>query len=713
VRQALQGAQSGWLGAIGVSALGLLTVGCYDGLGADAGAGDDAAEGGSTVGFDTDVGPDSEGHDGSSGGDSAVSGDTGEPQIPFEPLPPASALAKVKDFLTGLPPDADEQAAYLADPTVLRSMVDGWMQTAEFEARALQIFDQLFQQEVSVDDLAEYLDNNPNRVQGMNTRSGGRMLRSIAQSFSHTAWDIVAQQRPFHEVLTTRTFMLNVPQMVMLSWLDAAPRDDLGDNLPSWVLDRYQDFRVGVEWTGTPIPINQTLNPESANFMRFWLDGAPTGNCVEPLQDTTTGRAALVDALELMFQVTPSNVGCAMGAAVFTDADWELRPVTLRVAGDGEDPTAFFALGTMRDAPELVLRSDRVGFFTTLGFAAHWLTNDSNQHRVTGNQALIVGLGRTFDPEDLFAPSDGASIDEGHADPDTPCFGCHKDLDPMRDFLRHSYTYSGSKRPAASLAELPAQGYFSIDGSAAVSGQGVADLGAAMAGHDRFAPAWTEKLCTLVNATACDPEDPELIRIAGSFADSNFDFRTLVRELVTSPLVTFDARTLTHDTIGNPILPVTQDRFCRRMSLRLGIADMCNLDGMLEVPVALGRRFRALADGVPPISYGRSAVLPFVTTAPDVFSVASVERMCQLTAERWVGDGEGALWGVADREAALDQIVGDLMGFPEGDARALPVRTLLAEHWDTAVSEGASETDAMRSTFLTACASAPAAATAL
>lgn len=697
------------LGPLG-SAVALLGAGCYQGVDGKA----DGDGGPSSSPTDTDAGSsgaadDDAGDDGSDGGSS----DTGEAELPFDPLPAASALAKVKDFLTGLPPTAEEQAAYLADPMVLRSQVDGWMQTPEFEARAHEIFNQLFQQQVSIDNLAEYLDDNPNRVKGMNDRSDGRLLATIADAFSATAWNIVAESRPFHEVLTTRTFMLNVPQMVMLAWLDAAPRDDAGDDLPSWVLQDYDNFEVGVRWTGDPIPLGQTLNPNSPNFMKFWLDETPDADCVDALNNVSTGRAALVDALELLFRVPPSNVGCVTGPVIFTDADWALRPVTLRVAGDGEDPTAFFALTDMRDATELVLRSDRVGFFTTLGFSSAWLTNDSNQHRVTANQALIVGVGRTFDPENVFAPADGATIDQGHADPDTPCYGCHKDLDPLRDFLRQSYTYSGSRRPASMMADLPATAYFSIDGSEPVAGTGVGDLGAAMAGHERFAPAWAEKLCTLVNSTACDHDDPELERIAAAFADANFDFRTLVRELVTSPLVTFDARTLTYDTIGNPVLPVTQDRFCRRMSLRLGITDVCNLQGALEVPVALGRRFRALAEGVPPVSYGRTAVLPFVTTAPDVFSVASIERVCQLVAERWYGDGDAPLWIADDREAALDHMVGTVMGIPEGDARSAPVRALLSSHWDAAIVEGATPADALRSTFMTACASAPATSTAL
>lgn len=691
------------------SALGLLTAACYQGVSPDAAG---AEEGAATV-ADGSSDDGSGGDDQDDAADSEGGSDTGEPQIPFDALPRASALAKVKDFLTGLPPTDEEHDAYVADTSTLRAMIDGWMTTPEFQARQLELFGQLFQQQISTDNLSEYLDTTPNRAKAMNDRSTGRLVQSIADGFSQTAWGIVAEGRPFHEIMTTRTFMLNVPQMSMLSWLDAAPRDDLAEDLPSWILNTHDGFSVGVRWTGDAIPIGQTLNPDSPNFMTFWLPETPDADCQNQLDARTNGRKALIDAIELMFRVPPSNVGCATPDPIFTEADWELRPVTLRVAAEDEQATAFYALGQMRDATELVLHSDRVGFFTTLGFSANWQSNDSNQHRVGANQTLIVGLGRTFNPEDIFAPADGATIDEGHATPDTPCYGCHKDLDPLRDFMRHSYTYAGSMRPASLAGDLPEIAYFSVDGSDPVAGHGVGDLSTAMAGHDRFAVAWAEKLCTMINAVACDPADPELTRVAGVFADANFDYRVLMAELMTSPLVTYDSRTLTHDTLGHAILPVSQDRFCRRMSLRLGIDDVCNLRGALDVPAALGKRMRALAEGVPPIAYGRTAVLPFVSTAPDVFAAASAERLCQLVAEQWYGDQDGALMGPDDRDAVLDQLVGGVMGLVGNDPRATAVRTLLDEHWTAALAGGVTENDALRSTFITACTSAPATSTAL
>ena len=55
-----------------------------------------------------------------------------------------------------------------------------------------------------------------------------------------------------------------------------------------------------------------------------------------------------------------------------------------------------YDLPTLRAATSLTLSLPRVGFYTTPAFLALWNTNDSNQHRVTANQTLLVALGQAF-----------------------------------------------------------------------------------------------------------------------------------------------------------------------------------------------------------------------------------------------------------------------------------------------------------------------------
>jgi hypothetical protein len=693
----------------------LAASGCYQGLGGS-GRGDGEGESASAGdGADDDDAAGSE--DAGEGGDE--SGESGEPEVPFSPLPPEAALSRVKNFLTGLPPTDEERAAYLADPSALPSLIDGWMATPEYEARLLDLLRQLMQQSADTTNLAEFFDINQNKMDAMEDRSGKRLVASIDDSFAYTALDIVQQHQPFTQILTTRTFQLNVPLMVMLAYNDQRPRDDINKTTSSWLQQAYPGLELEVV-SGTSIPVGQSLNPDNANFMRWSLQAAPTGNCVEDLADPFTGGAVLTNAFTLMFQVAPGNVGCSDPQTVFTDEDWALRTITIREPMPGEASTEFWDIATLRNTDELVIATDRVGFFTTIGFSAKWTTNDSNEHRVNANQTLIVGLGRTFDPGNAFIPADGAFIDAEHATPGTTCYACHKDLDPMRDFLRQSYSYAGTSRVDDEDNEtIPPTAYFSLDGSEPVAGNGVYDLADAMAVHPRFALAWAEKLCVIVNAGACDPNDPELARIADVFVQSDHDFAVLLRELLSSPIVTFQERTTTWDQYGSTVPIVVQDDFCRRLGARLGIADICNLAGQLDAENGVRTTMRALADGIPPVSYGRSSVYPFVASSPDVFFVASVERMCQTIAENWLGNAEDMLWTPAEREELLDVLVADVMGVPPSDPRAADLRGILADHWDEAIAAQAEGSDdakaatALRSTFMVACGSAPALSTTL
>jgi hypothetical protein len=56
-------------------------------------------------------------------------------------------------------------------------------------------------------------------------------------------------------------------------------------------------------------------------------------------------------------------------------------------------------------------------------------------------------------------------------------------------------------------------------------------------------------------------------------------------------------------------------------------------------------------------------------------------------------------------------MVVDVMGIPTSDELHASVRTLLDEHWDLAIQGGENDVAALQSTFITACASAPAAST--
>src|SRR4051794_10899572 len=133
--------------------------------------------------------------------------------VPFEALPAHAAVRKVKGLLTGLPVTAEELAAVRADGRALATLIDGWMATPQFRDRMLTFFQQAFQQtQTDVGDYVDMLGKAPTSSQ-----YGKVLVRSIEESFARTALALVAANRPFTDVATTDTFMLNPPLMELLA----------------------------------------------------------------------------------------------------------------------------------------------------------------------------------------------------------------------------------------------------------------------------------------------------------------------------------------------------------------------------------------------------------------------------------------------------------------------------------------------------------------
>jgi hypothetical protein len=392
-----------------------------------------------------------------------------------------------------------------------------------------------------------------------------------------------------------------------------------------------------------------------------------------------------------------------------TAADWNTwRMIEIRPPKPGEERTVFWDLPRLRSTSELVLGTPRVGFMTTLAFFENWPTNPSNAYRVTTNQALIIGLGRSFDDRNTTVQVMETSVDDQHAQPGTACFACHQVLDPMRDFFRQSFSITYSQQLGAKLpGPLPAEGVFTVDGSPPVRGNGVVAFAEAMAQHPAFATSWVQKMCHLANASPCREDDPELKRVADVFRASGYDFKTLVRESFSSPLVTYAEKTKTAD-IDGPVAGIArQEQWCARLSNRLGVRDACNLRGASPLPAATAKTMRNLSAGIPGGSYVRADVTPVMPHDPNLFFSSGTEKVCALLAGQLVETATGR-WNVAGKDAALEDFVQLLVGLPPSDERAPLVRAALVRHYEGAVAAKEKPEDALRSTFAVACSSAPA-----
>ena len=153
-----------------------------------------------------------------------------------------------------------------------------------------------------------------------------------------------------------------------------------------------------------------------------WWDGTLAGQCKSSFLGTASSS---------VLQGTDFN-------------DWRL--VTINQSNTPSDWTTWWDIASLRglkSGASITYRIPRVGFFSTPAFFANWQTNDSNQMRVTMNQAFIVALGASVDGTDPTTTSPtvpGLAVDHAPST-STACFGCHQLLDPSRGPLMSTYSW--------------------------------------------------------------------------------------------------------------------------------------------------------------------------------------------------------------------------------------------------------------------------------
>ena len=602
---------------------------------------------------------------------------------------------KVKNLLTGLDIAPREAEAVAADPAALRGLIDQWMMTPEFHRKMLEFFMQAFQQ--TQIGFVQFVDQLGGPMPNLNPVIKRYLIRSAEMSFPITALTLIDEGRPFTEVLTTERFMLNPPLMILLAYLDNLVVDDEG-NKSSFLAQKFGSrFRFAVHYDDTAeVPFEESIDPNGPHFLQFY-EPCPRKNGIPDCGVIAVASPERVDQSLLTYLLGPK----------FTDPYWnDWRMIRVRPPRPGEDPTFYFSLPSFRSpAPEkheLVLNVPRVGFMTTPAFFANWPTNSSNLARVSINQALIVGLGYSLADTDAIVPvSETGNPDAQHSQPGTTCYACHQTLDPMRNFLRQDFSVT-YHRQTLKLPPEQETAQFIVEGQT-TEGRGVRDLARAMAGQRRFSTAWTQKLCQYANSTSCLEEDPELIRVANRFRDSNHDFKTLVREFFSSPLVTQATPTKTFEALGGAVTIARRDHFCAALQNRLGLLDVCNLGSTLPTPL------QNLSFGIAGAGYARGASAPLLPREPDLFFSSSVEGLCAEVATRAVDPAPcppgHRCFSSAEGPRAIGELVRIVMALPSVDSRFADIEQILTEHYDEAMKAGHSATDALRSTFVIACSS--------
>jgi len=622
----------------------------------------------------------------------------------FEPVAPFVYAAKVKTLLTGLGLTGAELVALGADPSVLRAQIESWIDAPEADDKLRRFFQTAFQQdgyeEQALVDLWGYSNFQMGRL-GDGTAVDETYMRTFEESFARTVVDVVRADRPFTDVLTTRTVYLTTAQMVGLALSDDHEIDDENDI-------RYNRARSMIDqlrYTTSSVPLSETLDPNSPDWMRFTIpaEGLPSGCGGEAVK---TNGDLVRAAFSALFGFYTDNDGCMpddyrtaplLGeAALF---DW--HPVTIRAPGPGEEPTMFWDLDAIQSSNELVLRVPRSGFMTTPAFFATWPTNDANQARVTTNQTLIVALGKSFDSETTLIPAFDDALDDSHADPTTACWGCHVNLDPMRQYFRNSFTYYyHAQQDSAVQAVRPSFAFqgVSVEGA---PGDGIDELAATLSTHPRFAPAWVQKACYFATSNACPEESTEFQAVVNAFTQNGMSFKSMLVELLSSSLVSAETCV---ENAGGDIPSVSRARhFCTTVSNRLGLPDACGTETYYRSERRGARGVnRQLIEVVPDDSYSRGGEVPVVIADPNLFIRAAGDAMCEGFSEMVVDSD--AQFPPSNPEGAIRSFVVDLAGLPESDPRHAGMLDILTRHYEAA-NEQTNATNALRSTFIVACTS--------
>jgi hypothetical protein len=634
--------------------------------------------------------------------------------VAFEPVSPYVYVAKVKNVLVGLPPTDDEVQKVVADPTQLAGLIDGWMQLPSYQEKMKRFFELAFQQtQISAVDFADQA--YPKQI-GINAATIPLLVQNAQQSFARTMMELVSEGAPLTESATAHKLMMTTAMKELYAFLDAWQVDDAGK-----VTDRFKQANPGlsitVETAAGAIPIADTLDPTSANYMHWYNpdvatnDSSVAGCTEDPIVYPASGIALhylLYGSLDGHKSSTgvqcPPTGGSAtasqLSASDFTD--WTM--VTLRAPQAAESATRFYDLPALRAASELVLTVPRVGFFSTPAFFANWQTNISNQARVTMNQTLIVALGAQVDRVDttMLPVNPPPGLDATHAS-SAACVACHQTLDPLRSIFAATYSWNYHQQTEAAFAGQ--KGIFVFRGVTAPV-QTMDDLGGVLATHPLFADAWVQKLCAYVNSAPCVDIDPEVQRLTALFTSSGYAWNTLVRELLASPITTGATETLTGDMRGEVIAVARRDHLCAAYDNRFGLTDVCGLDAITKKQMQA--TIPQIVAGLPSDGYGRGATMPVLPNQPTLFYRGGLENVCEgiaavlidvKTANQTAGV---TYWSSTEPDAAIADFVGTVMALVPSDPRAAPATALLQQHFAAAMQQGASASDALKSTFVTA-----------
>ncbi len=358
---------------------------------------------------------------------------------------------------------------------------------------------------------------------------------------------------------------------------------------------------------------------------------------------------------------------------------------------------------SINDGAVLKFAIPRVGYFSTIAFQAEYPTNADNQFRVTINQAMIAGLGRSYNPSDNTPQPLEVGIPLSHSEKGTQCYACHRLMDPMRMPFGFKMTYD--YKLGRSFQEN--MGSFAFNNfNAPLSSVG--DIGSSIANHPDFAQAWVQKMCEILNTKKCQINDPIFMSIVNDFKTSGFNFKEMYTKLVTSPLITGAEETMTSLQQGFDVARQRREHFCHNLQVRIN--QVREARGFPALPFDGGLTLCAIRNVSIPadalgddlnVRGGESVVNSFPS---DAFSSQAIERVCTSLAAQWVErDREFDPFNLSIDEN-LKIMTELLVGLPSGHPRHAPMLAALKETYNYGMqSKALGARNALRHSAILAC----------
>ena len=285
-------------------------------------------------------------------------------------------------------------------------------------------------------------------------------------------------------------------------------------------------------------------------------------------------------------------------------------------------------------------------------------------------------------------------LEKEHTNTNTPCYGCHRLLDPMRQvFANH---FSPNYRPVKDYDKK--QSYFAFLGKKSQMND-FQDFAQALASHSKFSSSWVQKVCTYANSSPCDESSDEFIGLTKSFEASQFNFRKMVLNVLASSLVTGQSSSLEDQVNISKV-----NHFCHALSVRyqnilksesiendLTEVNLCKINNTTQKKSLI----------IPELNYIRGHKDPIQAQDFSLFYFAGVKSICQTISTSLAA--YPSFHTPSDYNKRIENYVIHIMGLPSSHPRYESSKDSIDKIYKFSQDNGLSHTEALAHSFVFAC----------